>query len=99
MGNPQLTNRGWQGRLAFFWALALTRFTPQDKTKLQASAARAGLLGQIIPAISRAKEAIDPIVSEELSILESFEALGFEFDEAVTRGSRGTATISYGNPR
>lgn len=98
MGNPQLMNRGWQGRLAFFGSGAHS-FCSQDKTKLQASAARAGLLGQIIPAISRAKEAIDPIVSEELSILESFEALEFEFDEAVTRGSRGTATISYGNPR
>ena len=98
MGNPQLMNRGGKGNWHFLGSGAHS-FYPQDKTKLQASAARAGLLGQIIPAISRAKEAIDPIVSEELSILESFEALEFEFDEAVTRGSRSTATISYGNPR
>lgn len=98
MGNPQLMNRGGEGNWHFLGSGAHS-FCPQDKTKLQASATRAGLLGQIIPAISRAKEVIDPIVSEELSILESFEALEFEFDEAVTRGSRGTATISYGNPR
>lgn len=47
---------------------------------------------EIIPAISRAKEAIDPIASEELSILESFEALEFEFDEAVDKASR----LDYG---
>lgn len=98
MGNPQLMNRGGEGNWHFLGSGAHS-FCPQGKTKLQASAARAGLLGQIIPAISRAKEAIGPIVSEELSILESFEALEFEFDEAATRGSRGTATISYGNPR
>ena len=74
MGNPQLMNRGGEGNWHFLGSGAHS-FCPQDKTKLQASAARAGLLGQIIPAISRAKEAIDPIVSEELSILESFEAL------------------------